>query len=218
MELLVVIGIITILAGISFPIYRSALAHANIAKCSSNLRQIGVAMLAFAGDNNGSLPESGGDIPYGSVDGTTKQNGWCQQLEPYLGAGSGQGGSGTVFQCPDSSTTIPQNKTYSYFNGAHAAYSESGGFAPVTLQKMHSLSQHIIAGDIAYGGLFNPADADKDDYVQGPAFNGNSGTLPIHMGSVNLVFADGHVQNARKFDPTGMTTVYGNNNTGYLAP
>ena len=82
---------------------------------------------------------------------------------------------------------------------------------------MQAPSKHIIAGDISVSGLFIVTDADKDDYHQDPAFGGG-GTIPIHMGSVNLLFADGHVDNARVFDPTKMTTVYGNNNTSYLAP
>ena len=218
MELLVVIGIIAILMALSFPIYRTAMAHANLAKCSSNLRSIGVAMLTFAGDNNGNLPESGATIPYNSVDATTGQNGWCQQLEPYLGAGTGKGGPGTVFQCPDSSQTVPQNATYSYFNGAHAAMSRTKGFAPVSLPLMHGSSMHIMAGDIAFGGMFQANDADKDDYTQDPAFNGNVGTIPIHMGSVNILFADGHVDNVKKFDPVAMSTVYEDDNTSYLVP
>ena len=217
-ELLVVIGIIAILIAVTLPIYGSVIAHAKIARCSTNLRAIGVAMLAFAGDNNDNFPESGATIYYNNTDPTTKQNGWCQQIEPYLSPGEGKGGKGTVFQCPDSSTTVPQNATYSYFNGAHAAHSQTGGFAPVNLLRMLAPSRHIIAGDIAYGSLFDPNDADKDDYTQDPAFNGNTGPIPIHLGSVNLVFADGHVENARKFDPNSMTTVYGNNNTGYLTP
>jgi prepilin-type processing-associated H-X9-DG protein len=78
--------------------------------------------------------------------------------------------------------------------------------------------RHIISGDIANGKLFDPLDADKDDYSQDPAFDGNTGVIPIHLGSVNLLFADGHVENTRKFDPASMTTVYGDNNTAYLTP
>jgi prepilin-type N-terminal cleavage/methylation domain-containing protein/prepilin-type processing-associated H-X9-DG protein len=209
-ELLVVMGIIAILVAISFPIYRSAIAHANIAKCSFNLRRIGAGMLSFAADNNNNLPISGAVIPYDAIDATTQQHGWTQQLEPYLGTGK------AVYQCPDSSIAIPQNATYSYFNGSHAALYQSQGFSAVNLTRMHNLSQHIIGGDIAFNGGFTADDADKDDYTQDPAFNGNSGTIPIHMGSSNVVFADGHVENAKKFDKDGMTTVYDGLGHDYL--
>jgi len=215
-ELLVVITIIAILASLSLPFYRLGIAHANKAKCESNLRQIGVAMFGFAAENDENLPESGGVIPYGTTDPTTKTCGWCQQLEPYVGPGTGVGGKDTIFQCPDSSKVIPENQTYSYFNGAHAALADTGGFAPVSLIKVKSPSQHIMAGDIAVAGLFTSDDADKDDYTQDPAFGGNAGTIPIHLGASNVLFYDGHVASLKKFDPVTMTTVYTDNNTDYL--
>jgi prepilin-type N-terminal cleavage/methylation domain-containing protein/prepilin-type processing-associated H-X9-DG protein len=211
-ELLVVIAIIGLLAAVSLPAIFSAISHAKAAKCSANLRSIGVAMLTFASDNNGNLPESGAAIPYDSTDATTGQNGWTQQLEPYVGAGTARAVVGTVYQCPDSSTTIPSNKYYSYFNGAHAAQAATGGFGAVNLFKIRSASAYILAGDIAFPGDFSVNDADKDDYTQDPAFNGGTvsspTTIPIHSGRSNVLFADGHVDSLKYFDPTTMTTVY----------
>ncbi|MBI3192335.1 MAG: type II secretion system protein [Pedosphaera parvula] len=55
-ELLVMIGIIAILAALLFPALRSAKARAKTTACLSQIKQIGVASLSFAGDNNGNLP------------------------------------------------------------------------------------------------------------------------------------------------------------------
>lgn len=49
-ELLVVIGIIAILASILFPVFARAREKARETTCRSNLRQIGLAVVAYAGD------------------------------------------------------------------------------------------------------------------------------------------------------------------------
>lgn len=55
-ELLVVIAIIAILAAILFPVFAKAREKARQATCQSNLKQIGLAFLSYAQDNDESLP------------------------------------------------------------------------------------------------------------------------------------------------------------------
>ena len=57
-ELLVVIAIIAILAALSLPVLSSAKERSKGAACLSNLRQVGIAIRAYA-------DESSGNIPYG---------------------------------------------------------------------------------------------------------------------------------------------------------
>jgi prepilin-type N-terminal cleavage/methylation domain-containing protein/prepilin-type processing-associated H-X9-DG protein len=208
-ELLVVIGIIAILAAVAFPAYGHAILMAKKAKCTSNLRNIGVGMLTFAADNNENLPESGGTIPYNTTDGTTGLQSWTQQLEPYVGKSSTLG-SNPLYQCPALVGT--GNAQYSYFNGSHAAHAQTGGFAAVSLLKMRSPSAYIMAGDISFA-QFAADDSDPDDYTQDPAFNGGTATtptiIPIHGGYSNILFGDGHVESLKYFDYTANTTVYG---------
>ena len=55
-ELLVVIAIIVFLALIAFPMAQRMIASGKTAKATGNLRQIGVLMASYTGDNNNCLP------------------------------------------------------------------------------------------------------------------------------------------------------------------
>src|SRR5687768_11252260 len=55
-ELLVVIGIIALLIGILMPSLRRAREAAKRVQCGSNLRQIGMAIVSYAGANKGRYP------------------------------------------------------------------------------------------------------------------------------------------------------------------
>jgi prepilin-type N-terminal cleavage/methylation domain-containing protein/prepilin-type processing-associated H-X9-DG protein len=64
-ELLVVMAIIALLAGLGMPAYQHAVATAQSTKCASNLRGIGVAVTEAATDNNNEYPaiqQSGGPV------------------------------------------------------------------------------------------------------------------------------------------------------------
>ena len=213
-ELLVVIGIILILASLLFPAFSKIQDNANATKCASNLRQIGIAMFSFAGDNGGLFPCSGNTISYTGTDGTTKQGPWTKQLEKYLGTSYlvNNPTKTSVFTCPTTSILYPNMKYFSYFNGAHAAYFDYSQaqptttmvFAPLRQALIQFPSKHILAGDIAsnaFPGSPPTGDADKDDFSSsggGPAFTGN--VAKMHGGKSNILFADGHVAAFSTFD------------------
>jgi prepilin-type N-terminal cleavage/methylation domain-containing protein/prepilin-type processing-associated H-X9-DG protein len=203
-ELLVVISIIALLAALAFPVFRAAADKGRATQCASQLRQIGTGLLAYAGEHNGTFPIAGASINYGQTDTTTKEHGWTEQIEPYLGTGK------SIFVCPSSSLVLPENKKYSYFMGCHAAYAANHQFAALVQPLISSPATYILGGDITAGFLVD--DADKDDYTQNPFATASR----VHGDQVNLLYTDGHVSAATSFDPQTMSTHYSGTGRTYL--
>ncbi|MET0262154.1 MAG: DUF1559 domain-containing protein, partial [Rariglobus sp.] len=81
-ELLTVVAIIGVLAGLALPVIGHTRVAANRARCSSNLRQIGIALLGYAGDHRGHLPPTTHTTAT-LADG--RYESWIYKLAPYLG-------------------------------------------------------------------------------------------------------------------------------------
>ncbi|MGA2440967.1 MAG: DUF1559 domain-containing protein [Tepidisphaeraceae bacterium] len=130
-ELLVVIGIIALLISILLPALNRARQQASLVQCSSNLRQIGQALVMYAGDNQGTLPpgywdgtyDSNLDKPISRPTGSSQWDyatAWSIAIQPYLGRGGGtyswnasMGGANTwvrkIFICPDAPSEVNWN-------------------------------------------------------------------------------------------------------------
>jgi prepilin-type N-terminal cleavage/methylation domain-containing protein/prepilin-type processing-associated H-X9-DG protein len=209
-ELLVVIAIIAILAAMLLPALASAKQKAWTTSCTSNLHQIGLGMRMFADDNNEYYPESGADIPWNTIDSTTGKPSWSQQIFPYTG-------NTNVYNCPGNVQLAAKLQgPFNYFNGCNAAYVAAGVFAAVRSTQILFPSAFVLGGDTAgtKGGpvLFDPQDADKDDYTQncvgGAADPSLTEYWQIHSGGQNIMFADGHSKWYKGYNPSEMTFGY----------
>lgn len=76
-ELLTVVAIIAVLAALVFPIVGGMKRSAYASQCAGNLRQIGVAVLNFAAENDGMLLPSG-------KDGSGETYTWVEKSQQYL--------------------------------------------------------------------------------------------------------------------------------------
>jgi len=203
-ELLVVIAIIGILAALLLPVLGMAKAKGAAAQCCSNLHQIYVGMSLYADENNELFPISGDMIPWNQTDSFTKEPSWMQQIFPYTT-------SQAIYHCP-----LDTRSSFSYFNGAHAAFAETGTFTALDRRRIVYPAALVLSGDTggtATGGTFVPEDADKDDYTQncvgGPSGGGGVWMAwQRHGAGQNLLFADGHVQWYSGYVASDMTFRY----------
>src|SRR5277367_3329165 len=81
-ELLVVIGIITIVIGLLLPALSGARRSVGGITCESNFRQWALATQMYAGENNGFLPRRGQGV--GATLQVTRPTDWFNALPPYM--------------------------------------------------------------------------------------------------------------------------------------
>jgi len=212
-ELLVVIAIIGILAALLLPALSSAKQRAWTTQCNSNLRQIGLGMKIFADENGELYPESGGYIPWDTIDtappdGSGKPS-WMQQIVSYTQ-------NTNIYHCPANMLlAVGQQSDFDYFNGARAAYIASDPdpanrhFDPVKSTSILFPSAHVLSGDTAD---FATNDADKDDYTFNCVGGEGNGTpamaWQVHSKGQNILFDDGHVKWYKGYDTNEMTFRY----------
>jgi prepilin-type N-terminal cleavage/methylation domain-containing protein/prepilin-type processing-associated H-X9-DG protein len=102
-ELLVVISIVAILAGMLLPAVSLVRDAANGTRCAANQRQLGIALIAYSGDNEGLLPPA--------IAWTTP---WPECWDRFI---IGQLESAGVFACPVDRLSPSQTRTVSGFTG-----------------------------------------------------------------------------------------------------
>jgi prepilin-type N-terminal cleavage/methylation domain-containing protein/prepilin-type processing-associated H-X9-DG protein len=113
-ELLVVIAIIAILAAILFPVFAQAREKARAATCTSNLKQLAMALIMYSGDYDETLPQWHWDVSYNAGSGKPTNDAttiWWNAIFPYVK-------SAGVYHDPDDiyNFTTCQDGHWGWFN------------------------------------------------------------------------------------------------------
>jgi prepilin-type N-terminal cleavage/methylation domain-containing protein/prepilin-type processing-associated H-X9-DG protein len=184
-ELLVVVAIITILAALLLPSLKGAKDSAKVARCANNLKQIGLAMILYAGDNN-EYPPAVRYPGYGTATSPTDATAVLRygfgllSTEGYLPYNGPVISSG-VWRCPAETVATwlsPARGSYSYaYRARNPANGRIGNPANFSPNWPNDLFPAIRITDGNYSYAFDRL-------------------LPIrpHSTGYNCVFYDGHVE------------------------
>lgn len=195
-ELLVVIAIIAILAAILFPVFAKAREKARQTACTSNLKQLGLAIAQYTQDFDELYPPDG--VAVGA------NQSWCGMINPYVKAGNDG-----IYRCPSnpnnghrsdgSSSDYVANtdNEYYYYYGVNWGPWSAFGTSGVSLSKIDAPSSTISLSEND-----NPPNHNSTSYEY-DITNGNAGNdnriFFGHTGTSVFLFCDGHVKAMRPF-------------------
>lgn len=190
-ELLTVIAIIGLLAAIIVPVGGRVRESARKTACTSNMRQLGAAVLMFAQDNRGSLPvavDYGAD-PFGLKGTDTGWWGWFTYVRGYANSSRTNLADGKItLTCATSTSEAPDGgvwRDYTGYGWNNVLGRVSSGTA--SLRRVASL-QSPARTPLFWEALQYPT---RNPY--------DSNSLAFrHDNTANLVMADGHVATITK--------------------
>ena len=203
-EILVVVTIVGILAALCVPAFFHVLMNAKCAKCISNQRQIGLALLLYANDHDGQLPPTSHST--GSM---FIQYSWIYQLADYLGK------MDEVRVCPadepDRQRTVINRKATSYVLNDIVFDPDEYGPQYNSLQNLpypaRTALLFILSADLNISPTWDHAHC-ADWYSWGALTAGievdrhrvGARAADRCKGSTNILYADGHVENIKARD------------------
>ncbi len=185
-ELLVVIGIISLLMGILMPSLSKVSQQARQIRCQSNLRQWAAAVITYANDNQACLPRRGQGIQ--ATSNVTRPEDWFNALPPLMNMPTyatmaaaktvPSAADNSLWSCPEADKTPTGN----FF-----AYAMNMGLSPWNVATPDKLTRVGPTSTMVF-------------LTEGPGqfcsvFPSAQGYSPVarHGGRINIAFLDGHI-------------------------
>jgi prepilin-type processing-associated H-X9-DG protein/prepilin-type N-terminal cleavage/methylation domain-containing protein len=205
-EILVTTAIMGVLAALLVGGMKGAADRGKEAKCVAGLRQIGVGIMNYVGDNNGFLPRPTIKAEESGLGGDQM---WSKQLGPYLPqrSNSATAPQNLVFVCPAADYqgygTVNISSTYNSSSvGFHFTSSTSTGSASSgparSLGSVENPSKTILVAEGKQAGSaasctssLNWTQASADLEAGSPAQTANLDFR--HADKMNVLYCDGHV-------------------------
>ncbi len=197
-ELLVVIAILGLLAALLFPVFAKVRENARRTDCASNQRQLGLAFLAYAQDNNECLPAQRADTERDRLKNHNAiTNDWALKLCPYLTTTE-------IAWCKDDRISTPYKDPQTGVEVLHS-YATAGNVAGRPLAEIPAPAITVLLVESATVGTGDSLDA------MIPTLGKKSFTLDDgvvfempdfrHNGRANYLFLDGHVKTLQGPNP-----------------
>ena len=219
-ELLVVIAVIALLAGMLFPVFSQAKGRAIQAKCVSNLKQLGTAMVMYTDDWKGVYPYPGGNTATAAWDQDTNGG-----LDYYL---KNKTSADSVWRCPKASIpSATANTADLRYNSRGRSYAMNDYLRPynkgrnywplygLPVAQVESPSRTILL----FETVQDPGGGFMYSYRNGsPDFKDRTGGEPTcwHGDTMNVVFCDGHVLSVHPAETFSGTTPSGSTRIGMV--
>ncbi|WP_269524554.1 prepilin-type N-terminal cleavage/methylation domain-containing protein [Coraliomargarita parva] len=211
-EILSVIAIVAVLSGILLAVIGGAREKARLAKCSSNLRQLGVAVQLYTSDHQLALP-----FGYWIAQNSGDAQVWDQFVEPYLGEGLTE-----VLRCPsdyfaEEDSDFPR-RSYAMVRNHQGGVAKTGYMTKNSPDALRLLSIGNPADTIMFTeyscakasgqGSDNVIGEIACSVVDTPLKQMQSGNgTQLHDGLFNYLFVDGHVECRSPEDTIGTGTL-----------
>jgi prepilin-type N-terminal cleavage/methylation domain-containing protein len=204
-ELLVVIAIIAILAAILFPVFAKAREAARKTSCINNLKQVGIAVMAYVQDYDEMYPYD--SLAFSAGIGTpgntfADTNRWVTRAQPYIK-------NQNVFQCPSSQQINTSNQPRTNLVGywANGAVFASSGNGPVAMAALPAPADIAMAFDGIDGMnrdhlVFRPFWQNATTYTDTGSFDINPPNYRQgpHNETISCLWSDGHVKSIKNRD------------------